>query len=55
MHMINIPDYAYCPSRDHDFFFFLDRKLLIWEENMLPDKLILISVQKGGVMTKAAS
>lgn len=35
--------------------FFLDRKLLIWEENMLPDKLILISVQKGGVMTKAAS
>lgn len=36
-------------------FFFLDRKLLIWEENMLPDKLILISGQKGGVTTKAAS
>ena len=57
MHRINISDYAHCPSYDHvfSFCFFLEKKLLIWEENMLPNKLILISGQKGGVMTKAAS
>lgn len=35
--------------------FFLERKIFIWKANMLPDKLILISGQEGGVMTKAAS
>lgn len=36
-------------------FFLIERKLLIWEANILPDKLILISGQKGDVMTKSAS
>lgn len=34
--------------------FFFERKLLFWEEKMLPEKLILISGHKGFVVTKSA-